>query len=234
LDRAQVGVDAFMLAEVVGLALRCSLACPVEVNLMPPELVKQKTLKRRLPFLGLAAVGILLSLGIWTLHQQKMTELYESQREQVEKRLESLKGKQDKLNGARAKKEAVQTRTDALKSLLLSRSDWQRRLEAVRKSMMDGLWLMELKPIKNAAGGIEGLRLQGRGWVDKMRQIEESAKARGLKVSAVEELRDRMKENAIFGEKTEVKIINLKEVDAYLVEFTIEVRQGAAVKDVAK
>lgn len=234
LDREQVGVDAFMLAEVVGLALRCSLACPVEVNLMPPELVKQKTLKRRLPFLGLAAVGILLSLGIWTLHQQKMTELYESQREQVEKRLESLKGKQDKLNGARAKKEAVQTRTDALKNLLHSRSDWQRRLEAVRKSMMEGLWLMELKPIKNAAGGVEGLRLQGRGWVDKMRQIEESAKARGLKVSAVEELRDRMKENAIFGEKTEVKIINLKEVDAYLVEFTIEVRQGAAVKDVAK
>jgi Tfp pilus assembly protein PilN len=225
-----------MLAEVVGLALRCSLACPVEVNLMPPELVKQKTLKRRLPFLGLAAVGILLSLGIWTLHQRNMTELYASQRVNVEESLANLKTKQNNLNGALKKKEKVKTRTDALKSLLLSRSDWQRRLEAVRKSMMDGLWITEFKPIKNSAGLVEGVRLQGRGWVDKMRVIEESAKARGLKVSAVEELRDRLKDNAIFGENTEVKIIGSKEIEGYLAEFTIEVRQGAApaVKDVAK
>jgi type IV pilus assembly protein PilM len=228
LDREQVGVDAFMLAEVVGLALRCSLACPVEVNLMPPELVKQKTLKRRIPFLGLAALCILTSLGIWTLHQRNMTELYVSQRVQVEENLQSLKGKQNNLDAARKKKDVVKTRADALKSLLLSRSDWQRRLEAVRKSMMEGFWLMEIKPIKNTAGGIEGLRIQGRGWVDKMKLIEESAKARGLKVSAVEELRDRMKENAIFGENTEVKIIGVKEFDAYLAEFTIEVRQGVA------
>lgn len=236
LDREQVGVDAFMLAEVVGLALRCSLACPVEVNLMPPELVKQKTLKRRIPFLGLAALCILISLGIWTLHQRNMTELYESQREQVEQQLQSLKGKQSNLDAARKKKEVVKTRTDAMKSLLLSRSEWQRRLEAVRKSMMDGFWLMEIKPIKNGAGVVEGLRIQGRGWVDKMKLIEESAKSRGLKVSAVEELRDRMKESAIFGENTEVKIIGVKEFDAYLAEFTIEVRQGVApaVKGVSR
>jgi len=228
LDREQVGVDAFMLTEVVGLALRCSLACPVEVNLMPPELVKQKTLKRRLPFLGLAAVGILLSLGIWTLHQRNMTELYVSQRQQVEESLEQLKAKQGKLEGALNKKETVKMRTDALKSLLLSRSDWQHRLEAVRKSMMEGMWITELKPLKNAAGAVEGLQIQGRGWVDKMRLIEESAKARGLKVSAVEELRDQIKENAIFGENTEVRIIGSKEVEGYLAEFTIQVRQAAA------
>jgi len=236
LDREQVGMDAFMLTEVVGLALRCSLACPVEVNLMPPELVKQKTLKRRLPFLGLAAVGILISLGIWTLHQRNMTELYVSQRVQVEESLEQLKAKQGKLDGALKKKETVRTRTDALKNLLLSRSDWQRRLESVRKSMMDGMWITELKPLKNAAGVVDGLQLQGRGWVDKMRQIEESAKAKGLKVSAVEELRDRIKENAIFGENTEVRIIGSKEVEGYLAEFTIQVRQGAvpATKGVAR
>jgi Tfp pilus assembly protein PilN len=148
--------------------------------------------------LGLAALCILTSLGIWTLHQRNMTELYVSQRVQVEENLQSLKGKQNNLDAARKKKDVVKTRADALKSLLLSRSDWQRRLEAVRKSMLEGFWLME------------------------------SAKARGLKVSAVEELRDRMKENAIFGENTEVKIIGVKEFDAYLAEFTIEVRQGVA------
>lgn len=236
INREQIGVDAFMLTETVGLALRPSLACPVEVNLMPPELVEQKTLEKRLPFLGLAALGVLISLGIWTFHQRNMTSLYASQREQVEALLTSLQGQQNNLEAARKSKDTVKARTDAFKGLLQARSEWQRRIEAIRKSMMDGMWLMEIKTLKNEAGLVEGLHIQGRGWVDKMRQIEESAKARGLKVSAVEELRDRMKDNAIFGENTEVKIIGIKEVEAYLIEFTIEARQGvaAAVRGVAK
>jgi type IV pilus assembly protein PilM len=236
INREQISVDAFMLAEVVGLALRRSLACPVEVNLMPPELVKQKTLKKRLPFLGLAALGVLMSLGSWTLYQSNMTTLYESQREQVESDLSSKQAQQNKLDVARKAKEAVKTKTDAMKELFLSRSEWQRRLDSIRKSMMEGMWLMEAKTIKNENGVVEGLHLQGRGWVDSMRLIEEKAKARNLKVSAVEELRDRLKDNAIFGEHTEVKIIGVKEIEAYLTEFTIEVRQGVATgaKGVAK
>jgi Tfp pilus assembly protein PilN len=236
INREQIGVDAFMLAEVVGLALRRSLACPVEVNLMPPELVKQKTLKKRLPFLALAAVGVLMSLGSWTLYQSNMTTLYESQREQVETELNSKQSDQEKLNAARNAKDLVETKTKAMRGLLLSRSEWQRRIDAVRKSMLEGMWLMEVKTIKNEAGVVEGLHLQGRGWVDAMRQIEEKAKTRGLRVSAVEELCDRLKEQAIFGEHTEAKIIGSKEIEAYLTEFTIEVRQGvvASAKGVAK
>lgn len=229
INREQMGVDAFMMAEVVGLALRRSLACPVEVNLMPPELVKQKTLKKRLPFLGLAAVGVLMSLGSWTFYQSNMTTLFESQREQVESLLFGKQAQQNKLDKARKAKDAVMTKADALKKLFVSRSEWQRRMEAIRKSMLDGMWLMEMTTLKNEADVVEGVSLRGRGWVDAMRTIEEKAKARGLKVSAVEELRDRLKEHAVFGENTEVKIKGIKEVEAYLTEFTIEVRQGVAV-----
>jgi len=173
INREQIGVDAFMLSEVVGLALRRSLACPVEVNLMPPELVKQKTLKKRLPFLGLAALGVLMSLGSWTLYQSNMTKLYESQREQVESDLSGKQAQQNKLDVARKSKDAVKTKTDAMRDLFLCRSEWQRRLDSIRKSMMDGMWLMEVKTIKNENGVVEGLRLQGRGWVDTMRLVEE-------------------------------------------------------------
>jgi Tfp pilus assembly protein PilN len=158
-----------------------------------------------------------------------MTTLYESQRQQVESELQSKQADQSKLDAVRKAKDAVKQRTDALKDLFEARSEWQRRMDAVRKSMMDGMWLMEVKTIKNEAGGVEGMILQGRGWVDAMRQIEEKAKARNLKVSAVEELCDRLKEQAIFGEHTEAKIIGSKDFEAYLSEFTIEVRRGVPV-----
>ena len=102
--------------------------------------------------------------------------------------------------------------------------------------MLEGMWLMEVKTIKNESGAVEGIHLLGRGWVDTLRLVEEKAKARGLNVSAVEELCERLKENAIFGERTEAKIIGSKEIEAYLTEFTIEVRQSVitGVKGVEK
>ncbi|MCL2104287.1 MAG: pilus assembly protein PilM, partial [Kiritimatiellaeota bacterium] len=114
MKREQLGVDAFMLSEVVGLALRRSLACPVEINLMPPELVKQKTLRRRLPFFGLAAVGVLLSLGIWTLYAYRMADLYSAQLEKVEARRSQMDQMQKKLDVAVKAKTEVEQPTDAV------------------------------------------------------------------------------------------------------------------------
>jgi hypothetical protein len=165
-----------------------------------------------------------------------MTLLYESQREQVESELNSKQAQQKKLEAARQSIDTVKKTAEALKGLFVARSEWQHRMDAVRNSMLEGMWLTEVKTITSDSGAVEGLRLQGRGWVDTMRLVEEKAKARGLKVSAVEELCDRLKENAIFGERTEAKIVGSKEIEAYLTEFTIDVRQGviAGGKGVAK
>ena len=228
--REPLGVDAFMLAEVVGLALRRSLACPVEINLMPPDLVKQKTLKRRLPFFGLAVAGVFLSLGIWTLYEYRMTDLYTAQLEKVDTRLTQMRQMQEKLNGAVKAKGGVLQSADAVQGLITDRSIWQRRIQAVRDSFYDGMWLMEVTPLRGADdSAIEGLKLVGRGWTDLLRVIEERSKAVGNAVTAVESLRDRLKEHPAFGEAPDVKIEIVKETEVYLTEFTIEVRWSAAV-----
>ena len=229
LKREQLGVDAFMLSEVVGLALRRSLACPVEINLMPPELVKQKTMKKRLPFFGLAAAGVLLSLGIWTIYEYRMTDTYTAQREKVEARLTQMRGVQQKLDAAVKAKDGILRPADALRGLIEERTIWQQRIQAVRKSFYDGMWLMEVAPLRAEDGGVEGLKLVGRGWTDMLRAIEERSRAAGNAVTAVESLRDRLKEQPVFGENPDVKSVNMKVTDVFLTEFTIEVRWSAAV-----
>ena len=223
INRERVGTDAFVLSECVGLALRRSLACPVEINLMPPEIVKRKSFKRRIPFFGLAAAGFLLCLGIWAMYEKQMAKLYVFQSEQVASRLSECKAKQGRLNKVEKAKQAVQLKADAMRDVMLERTAWLKRVDAIRKSLFDGMWLTQMMPVKDENGMLTGVRIVGRGWSDKVKEVEEKAKAAGRSATALEELRDRLKTQSVFGkEPQDVKIVGVKEIEAYMIEFTIE------------
>ena len=65
-DQDAVGGDMHLLAEAVGLGLRRSLSCPVEINLMPPDLVARKILRGRQPYFVVSAVSlVLIMLCLW-------------------------------------------------------------------------------------------------------------------------------------------------------------------------
>jgi len=230
INREQVGVDAFMLSEVVGLALRRSLACPVEINLMPPELVKRKTLKKRLPFFGLAVTGVLLSLGIWTRYEYWMAEIYDAQLTKVNEALKELRETKSDLDKAIKDKNSVLQAAEAVQGLIAERDLWQRRVEAVRRCLSDGsTWLTEMAPLRGADGNVEGIKLTARGWKDKLKAIEDRVRAGGdSTATAVEVLRDDLARRAVFGETPNVKITGVKEPDVFLTEFTIEVRWSSA------
>ncbi len=234
INREKAGGDAFVLAETVGLALRRSLACPIEINLMPPEIVKRKSFKKRIPFFGLAAAGVLLSLFIWTMYVKQMGELYAFQNTQVAEKLEVCKDKQTHLVKAEKAKEAVKRKADEVMLVMLERTAWLKRVDAIRKSLFDGMWLIEMVPVKDAGGTVTGVRIVGRGWADKFKKIEEDARVAGRTATAVEELRDRLKTQSVFGKDAQdVKIVGVKDVEAYLIEFTIEavLANASAPKD---
>jgi type IV pilus assembly protein PilM len=223
INREKAGVDAFVLAETVGLALRRSLACPIEINLMPPEIVKRKSFKKRIPFFGLAAAGVLLSLGIWTMYEKQMAQLYGFQCEKVTAKLDACKKMQAKLKKAEKNREEIQQRADALRGVIELRSAWQKRVDAVRKSLFEGMWLTEMVPLRDEGGTVTGIRIVGRGWLDMLRTIEAKAQVSGRKSTAVEELRDRLKTLSVFSKEPQnVKIVGVKDIEAYLIEFTIE------------
>jgi len=80
---------------------------------------------------------------------------------------------------------------------------------------------------------VTGLRIVGRGWADKLKAIEEKERAAGRNSTALEVLRDRLKMQSVFGKgPRDVRITGQKDVEAYLIEFTIEATLAeAASKD---
>jgi len=229
LNSEQVGLDAFMLAESVGLALRRSLACPIEINLLPPEIIKHKSFRKRVPFFILAAAGLLMSLGIWTVYEKKMAELYTAQGLKVAATLQQCQSMKKQLEQAEQEMAEVQQKADALKNLLLMRSVALKRISAIRQSLYEGMWVTALSDVKDPAGNVIALRIVGRGWTDKLKEIEEKARAAGRNATATEELRDRLKAQTVFGRSAgDVKITGVKDIGAYMIEFTIEATRAPA------
>lgn len=229
LNSEKVGEDAFVLAESVGLALRRTLACPVEINLMPPEIVKRKSLQKRIPFFGLAAVGMLLCIGIWALYERQMAELYTAQSQQVRTKLDACKTQEGLLRKAQQEREIVLKKADAVKDVMQERSTWLKRVDAVRKSLDQGMWLTEMTPLKNPAGIVVGVRVVARMWTDKRNEVEAKLRAAGRDATALDEFANRLKAQSIFSKaKDEVKLVGHKEIGEYLTEFTVEARFATA------
>jgi type IV pilus assembly protein PilM len=225
--------DAFVLSETVGLALRRTLSCPIEINLMPPELVKRKSFRKRIPFFGIAAAGVLLSLGIWTAYEKQMASLLQTQNEKITSKLDALKADKSKLDKVAGIRGELLRKADEQAQLMSQRTVWLKRIDAVRRSLLDGMWITELSPttVKNEKTGDErpGLHIVGWGWSDKMAALEEKAKGAGHALPAVDQLAAQLRLQPVFGNgPDDIKIRGVKDVMAGEIEFTLDAAFASA------
>lgn len=212
IDSDRIGADMNVLAEVVGLGLRSSLKCPVEINLMPPELVSKKVFRRRQPFFALAAVGLMCILLCWWVYFQRMRAVM---REQVD----SVKGRSGKLMTLvrqvdRAKKEvaAAMSRVNSIADVAHRRTEWIEVLTAIRSCLADGMWLMSVRP-RVEGGSITAVEMSGRGFLDKLEDTDE--------LSSIEAFRDRLTATPVFKEGTSITRLPLVNSSDFARDFTI-------------
>ncbi len=145
MDEEQVGQDAFMLPILVGMALRCGLRCPVEINLAPAELTARKIFQRRVPFLVIAAVGMVAIMGIWWAFVGTLRSLYEEQYEDTQELVDRVEQKNERLNKAVKAAETAGKRAEAYAKLLERRKVWPEILTSVDDAIASpALWLTSL------------------------------------------------------------------------------------------
>ncbi len=142
----QIGDEAHLLGEVVGLALRRVLTCPIELNLMPPKIVAQAEFERKQPLILAAMVGLVLVVAIWCGYFFKMTSLANRQLVQVENQVEKLERLERQLIQPEQRISEIEDNIQVLRELIGERTQWATILASIREVLPEGMWLTSVEP----------------------------------------------------------------------------------------
>jgi type IV pilus assembly protein PilM len=120
----QIGQQAHTLGEVVGLALRSTSSCPMELNLQPASVVKREALTRRRPFLILAALSLLAMLAGFWLYNDRAAKATIAVTESLTPEVNALKAIESKMKAARKDIDALVEQSAPLLQATEDRQFW--------------------------------------------------------------------------------------------------------------
>jgi len=212
----KVAADMHLLGEVVGLALRRMLSCPVEINLLPPELAARRVLQRRLPFFGLAALGLVLTILVFGLFMHRMKFMADQRLDMVAGRVTQLDAPNNTLAGLSKQKEALYAKAGQLNGLIRERTRWLAILNDLHQRLVPGMWLTAVVPLapKDEKSAVR-LEIRGMAFSDEVSN------------QAITEYVAKLKGHGYFADDLQIKRIKPVEGTDYATEFTVEVGMNA-------
>jgi type IV pilus assembly protein PilM len=169
LSAEDVANNMHLLGEVSGLALRRVFDCPMEVNLMPPDLVAKKSMVAKIPFFAIAALALALSLTCWWGYYRRVRLLNTKNVAMLNAEIGQLASWQESLDALSETKDGIQKRADRLLALVGYRTRWISMIEDIHSELLDGMWLTAITPMeKMREGQLTHIRIAGMGFVDKV------------------------------------------------------------------
>ena len=210
-DAGALASDAALLGVTAGLAQREAGAARFEINLLPPSIVSARAEKARIPVLAAGGAMVVAALVLLMLAFDREAAEISARRDAVAARISSLSSFDAKVTAATRAAAAAQADAERLRATLLERSRAMHRLNVVRASLLDGMWIESWK---------DG-RITVRAWIDRVKGKAPAGKTTG------EFVVDRLKTK---GAAEEVKILDISRIgaakggDGQIEQFTLEVK----------
>ena len=142
LNLEEIGRNAHRMGELVGLALRGTSNCPMELNLRPVSVVKRHQLAERRPYILLAGVCALLALTGWWLYYDHAAAVTDQVSEKLKPTVDTLKSFEKRMNDARADIKAQQETAAPLLTAVEERGYWVKVIEDINTRLpKDFVWI---------------------------------------------------------------------------------------------
>ncbi len=156
LNVEEIGRNAHRMGELVGLALRGSSDCPMELNLRPASVVRRQQLSQKLPFLIIAGLCLLLGLAAWFLYFEQAAVATAQAADALDPKVTELQRLEKQINSARAEIKAQQELANPLLLAVEERNFWVKVIDDINARLpLAYVWVtsFDLVAKRETAGG---------------------------------------------------------------------------------
>jgi type IV pilus assembly protein PilM len=151
----EVARSAHTLGELVGLALRSTLTCPMELNLRPANVVRRQRLAQRRPFFILAGVCFVLGLLGWGFYFLRVAAVEGRVAGTLQEDVDRMRGVEKRIAQLKKETAALDAAALPLLSAINDRGAWLRIIDDLNARLpKENIWITELAP--TSAGRILG------------------------------------------------------------------------------
>jgi type IV pilus assembly protein PilM len=231
-----IGKHTHELSQVVGLALRKALTCPIEINLLPPKVVAEKDFRRRQPMLVMAAMGIAVMVGLWAVFFARIASQANERRDMVQNRVSELELVERPIRLMEDEIQQIRARLDTISEVNQQRVSWLTLLAELQAALPPDLWIVQLSPNRatgsaadtgragprgvaaqddSAAltmGMITGITVKGMGYIDKVKSPDD-----------IYRFRDNLRQSDFFSASTEFVSLPPPSAGEYTREFILAI-----------
>ena len=137
--------DAHKLSEVVGLALRGVSRCPIELNLMPKAILKERDAERRQPVVFAGLVCFLAAVLAWAGYTHVQATREQASLEKVEAEVQGLRNISQQITAKEGEIGRVKAQIGEIQKIADQRSQWNDLLDLIRTPFPEGAWITSLE-----------------------------------------------------------------------------------------
>lgn len=144
--------SAHLLGELVGLALRSNMTCPMELNLRPANVVRRQQLAQRRPFLVLAAACFLLGLLGWSFYFMRVSQVETQVADRLQVDVDRMRGVESRVAALRRETSALDAAAAPLLTAVEERGAWVRIVNDLNLHLpAANIWITEMAPTSGGA-----------------------------------------------------------------------------------
>ena len=143
----EVAGSAHLLGELVGLALRNTMTCPMELNLRPANVVRRQRLAQRRPFLILAGVCLVLGLLGWGFYFLRVARVEAHVADTLQVEVDRMRSVENRIAQLKKETGVLDAAATPLLSAINDRGAWLRILDDLNARLpKENIWITELAP----------------------------------------------------------------------------------------
>ena len=195
IDSENIEQDWHLLSDVVGLAQRKAGSAFMEIDLLPPSIVRERIFRKKQGVFAACFLLLLAILGVWGWYNSSKLTQNEVLLSGLEDDVNNLDSGKQQIDAEQDEFVAVEKDLMALTNVVENRGVWIDILEQVREDLPEGAWITQIRP--DEAMPDSKLTLIGSFFKDKL--YEDLSDPDNTPIIQYQDL---IKDSLLFGEDT--------------------------------